>query len=55
MVFILALVAAEPQIMLFTFIAGYSLSGPVWLIYRLIHKKVQDGRDRKLEKKYGIL
>ncbi|MDQ5986928.1 MAG: CDP-diacylglycerol---serine O-phosphatidyltransferase [Syntrophus sp. SKADARSKE-3] len=54
-VFILSLVAAEPQIMLFTFIAGYSLSGPVWLIYRLIHTKVQEARDRKLGKKYSIL
>ncbi len=35
---ILIIVVAEPQIMIFTFTAGYSLSGPVWLIYKLAKK-----------------
>jgi CDP-diacylglycerol--serine O-phosphatidyltransferase len=38
-VFILIIVIAEPQIMLFTFAFGYSLSGPTWALYK-IGKKV---------------
>ncbi|MCE5281407.1 MAG: CDP-diacylglycerol--serine O-phosphatidyltransferase, partial [Deltaproteobacteria bacterium] len=34
-ILILAIVVANPEIMLFTFAFGYSLSGPVWLLYRL--------------------
>ena len=41
-VFILVIVIAEPQIMIFTFCFGYALSGPVWLIYKLIRKKRTD-------------
>jgi CDP-diacylglycerol---serine O-phosphatidyltransferase len=35
---ILIIVVAEPQIMIFTFTAGYSLSGPAWLIVKLAKK-----------------
>ncbi|MCX5827068.1 MAG: CDP-diacylglycerol--serine O-phosphatidyltransferase [Deltaproteobacteria bacterium] len=35
---VLIIVVAEPQIMIFTFTAGYSLSGPVWLIVKLAKK-----------------
>jgi CDP-diacylglycerol--serine O-phosphatidyltransferase len=38
-VVILVIVIAEPQIMIFTFCFGYALSGPVWLMYKLIRKK----------------
>ena len=31
-VLILVIVVAEPQIMMFTFAFGYSLSGPVWAV-----------------------
>jgi CDP-diacylglycerol--serine O-phosphatidyltransferase len=41
-VFVLVIVIAEPQIMIFTFCFGYALSGPVWLIYKLIRKKRAD-------------
>jgi CDP-diacylglycerol--serine O-phosphatidyltransferase len=41
-VLILVIVIAEPQIMIFTFSFGYALSGPVWLIYKLIRKKRAD-------------
>ncbi len=34
-VVILVIVVAEPQIMMFTFAFGYSLSGPVWALCRL--------------------
>jgi CDP-diacylglycerol--serine O-phosphatidyltransferase len=34
-VFIMIIVIAEPQIMMFTFAFGYSLSGPTWLIMKL--------------------
>jgi CDP-diacylglycerol--serine O-phosphatidyltransferase len=37
-VVVLVIVAAEPQIMIFTFCFGYALSGPVWLIYKLAKK-----------------
>jgi CDP-diacylglycerol--serine O-phosphatidyltransferase len=41
-VLILVVVIAEPQIMIFTFCFGYALSGPVWLVYKLIRKKQAD-------------
>lgn len=41
-VVILVIVIAEPQIMIFTFSFGYALSGPVWLMYKLIRKKRAD-------------
>ncbi len=39
-VIILVIVVAEPQIMVFTFFAGYSLSGPAWLVYKLIRRAI---------------
>ncbi|MBW6485093.1 MAG: CDP-diacylglycerol--serine O-phosphatidyltransferase [Syntrophobacterales bacterium] len=38
-VLILVIIAAEPQIMLFTFAFGYSLTGPVWALLKLIRRK----------------
>jgi len=35
-VLILVVIAAEPQIMLFTFAFGYSLTGPAWALLKLI-------------------
>ncbi|MCE5283433.1 MAG: hypothetical protein LLG93_15185, partial [Deltaproteobacteria bacterium] len=46
-ILILAIVVANPEIMLFTFAFGYSLSGPVWLLYRLMKKVVVDMRSKK--------
>ncbi len=46
-VLILVIVFAEPQIMIFTFIAGYCLSGPVWLLYKLAKKSAEKFRERK--------
>lgn len=37
-VFVFVIIVWEPQIMLFTFSVGYSISGPVWLLYRLWNK-----------------
>jgi CDP-diacylglycerol--serine O-phosphatidyltransferase len=37
-VFIMIIIIAEPQIMMFTFAFGYSLSGPVWLLIKLARK-----------------
>lgn len=34
-VLILVVIAAEPQITLFTFAFGYSLTGPAWLLFKL--------------------
>jgi CDP-diacylglycerol--serine O-phosphatidyltransferase len=45
-VVILVIVVAEPQIMLFTFAFGYSLSGPVWGICRLA-RRVSEPREKK--------
>jgi len=39
-ILIMIVIAAEPQIMVFTFVAGYSLSGPAWFIYRLSRREV---------------
>ena len=48
-VLILVIVLAEPQIMMFTFAFGYSLSGPVWALYRLVHKLARDIRTKKTQ------
>lgn len=34
-ILILVIIAAEPQIMLFTFAFGYSLTGPAWTLWKL--------------------
>ena len=41
-VLILVVVAAEPQIMLFTFAFGYSLTGPVWALLKMFRKKQEN-------------
>jgi CDP-diacylglycerol--serine O-phosphatidyltransferase len=38
-ILILTIVIAEPQITIFTFSVGYSLSGPVWFIYRVVRRQ----------------
>jgi len=48
-VLILVIVLAEPQIMMFTFAFGYSLSGPVWALYRLVHKLARDIRTKRTQ------
>ena len=48
-VLILVIVVAEPQIMMFTFAFGYSLSGPVWALYKLVHKLVTDIRTKRTQ------
>lgn len=47
-VVILVIVVAEPQIMLFTFAFGYSLSGPVWGLFKL-GRRVLTGPPEKKE------
>jgi len=37
-VFVLVIVVAEPQITVFTFFAGYSLSGPAWFACKMIRR-----------------
>ncbi|HNY72745.1 MAG TPA: CDP-diacylglycerol--serine O-phosphatidyltransferase [Syntrophales bacterium] len=44
---ILVVVIAEPQIMIFTFVAGYSLSGPIWLIVKLYRKGTSAATEKK--------
>jgi len=46
-VVILVIVVAEPEIMLFTFAFGYSLSGPAWTLCKLSRKMVTEVRTRK--------
>jgi len=48
-VVILVIVVAEPQIMLFTFAFGYSLSGPVWALFRLGKKIWADIQGKKTQ------
>jgi CDP-diacylglycerol--serine O-phosphatidyltransferase len=48
-VLILVIVVAEPEIMMFTFAFGYSLSGPVWTLYRLVHKLLKDIRAKRTQ------
>jgi len=45
-VFILIIIIAEPQIMMFTFAFGYSLSGPSWALFK-IGKKAYGGLKEK--------
>jgi CDP-diacylglycerol---serine O-phosphatidyltransferase len=47
-VFILIIVIAEPQIMMFTFSFGYSLSGPVWLMAKLGKKAYTEIKAKRL-------
>ena len=54
-ILILVVIVAEPQIMIFTFFAGYSLSGPVWLIYKICRRKITELHESHTQKKYGIL
>jgi len=34
----LLIVVAEPQVMLFTVMTGYALSGPAWFLLRLVKR-----------------
>jgi len=47
-VVILTIVVAEPQIMIFTFSLGYSLSGPAWLLAKIGKKAYADVKARRL-------
>lgn len=46
-VFVMTVIVAEPQIMLFTFAFGYGLSGPVWWLMRLIKKPGHEVKERE--------
>jgi len=46
-ILVLVLIAAEPQIMLFTFTAGYSVSGPIWAVQKIYRKRMQQWEERK--------
>jgi CDP-diacylglycerol---serine O-phosphatidyltransferase len=48
-VVILVIVVAEPQIMLFTFAFGYSLSGPAWSLFKLGQRLLAKFRARKTQ------
>jgi CDP-diacylglycerol--serine O-phosphatidyltransferase len=46
---ILVIVVAEPQIMLFTFACGYSLSGPAWALLKLGRRLAAGAREKKTQ------
>jgi len=46
-VLILVIVVAEPEIMMFTFAFGYSLSGPVWAVFRIVRKWLADAKAKR--------
>jgi CDP-diacylglycerol--serine O-phosphatidyltransferase len=46
-VLVLVIVVANPEIMLFTFAFGYSLSGPVWTLFKLGRRLLVEFRARK--------
>ncbi|NLE27743.1 MAG: CDP-diacylglycerol--serine O-phosphatidyltransferase [Clostridiaceae bacterium] len=48
-VVILVIVVAEPQIMLFTFAFGYSLSGPLWTLLKIARKALTECRSKKTQ------
>lgn len=47
-VVILTIIAAEPQIMIFTFSLGYSLSGPAWLLAQTGRRAYADAKAKRL-------
>ena len=46
-VLILVVVVAQPEIMMFTFAFGYSLSGPVWSLFRIGRRLAMENKARK--------
>lgn len=48
-VLILVIVVAEPQIMMFTFAFGYSLSGPVWAGFKILRRMGRQSREKKIQ------
>jgi CDP-diacylglycerol--serine O-phosphatidyltransferase len=50
-VIVLIIVAAEPQITLFTFSVGYSLSGPCWWLIRLCRTAAKEKQEGSLKVK----
>jgi CDP-diacylglycerol--serine O-phosphatidyltransferase len=46
-VLVLVIVVANPEIMLFTFAFGYSLSGPAWALFRLGRRLLVEFRSKK--------
>lgn len=54
-ILIMILVYVEPEIMIFTFVAGYSLSGPLWSVYKLLRRTAAQDAEGKTTKKFEIL
>jgi CDP-diacylglycerol--serine O-phosphatidyltransferase len=48
-VLILVIIIAEPQIMMFTFAFGYSISGPVWALVKMSRKMAKDMREKRTQ------
>ncbi len=48
-VLVLVIVVANPEIMLFTFAFGYSLSGPAWALFKLGRRLLVEFRARKAQ------
>lgn len=46
-VFILIIIVAEPQIMMFTFAFGYSLSGPTWALFKIGKKAYGELKEKR--------
>jgi len=47
LIFILGIIAAEPQIMIFTFAFGYCLSGPSWTLFGIAKKAYMGLKEKK--------
>jgi CDP-diacylglycerol--serine O-phosphatidyltransferase len=52
-VLVLTMVVAEFQIMTFTFAMGYSLSGPVWTLYKVTAKVYGEAKARRVNRLSG--
>ncbi len=46
---VLVIVVAEPQITLFTFASGYSLSGPAWALFRMGRRLSAGAKEKKTQ------
>jgi len=43
---VLTIIIMEPEITIFTFFVGYSLSGPLWLIYKVARKAISEASSK---------
>lgn len=51
-VFVLIVIVMEPQLMIFTCAVGYSISGPVWALFKIGKRKGFKEKEKEKEERY---